>query len=175
MYFGGGMHNSLTSHLNRYLIKSVKRIILVEWNVNSMRQISLLKPRCARCGYRMEDERFYAGCFLFQRRMRCSLVLFHLDAYNGTLQDQSSSHLSAVLEIAGSLFHGPFSLCSRISFSLVFVRSVHVHTCESTPSRRFLLTTLSFSPRRWCESLVYLAMIIRSDRGRFPQVVQTQP
>jgi len=57
-----------------------------------MRQISLLKPR------RAIHERFYAVHFIL-RWARCSFALSHSTAYNGTLQDQSSSHLSAVLEI----------------------------------------------------------------------------
>lgn len=93
-------------------------------------------------------------------------LLFHPGEYNGTLQDQSSSHLSAVLEMPDRYFTARSLFVRDFFFVCVFRACVHVHTCESTLFRRFLLSTFSFSPMRWCESLVYLAMIIRSDRGR---------
>lgn len=117
--------------------------------------------RAARCGYRTRASDF-TQCVLFRRRTRCSFVLFHPSVYNGTLQDQSSSHLSAVLEMPDRYFTARPRFVREIFFSFVFVRA------EASPSRRFLLSTFSFSQKRWCESLVCLAMIIRSDRGRFP-------
>lgn len=51
--------------------------------------------RRAICG-RAND---FTQCVLFRRRARRSFALSHSSAYNGAFQDQSSSHLSAVLEI----------------------------------------------------------------------------
>lgn len=89
--------------------------------------------RAARCGYRNERERFYAGRFIPKRRTRCSFVLFHPGVYNGTLQDQSSSHLSAVLEMPDRYF----TARSRFVWESFFVRvcalcaCVHVHAKAS--------------------------------------------
>jgi len=135
--------------------------------------------RAARCGYRVRANDFKSrDVVLFRRRTRCSFVLFHPDAYNGTLQDQSSSHLSAVLEMPHRYFTARPRFVRQFFFLSHLCARARVRSCmyvRKPPSRRFLLSTFSFSRRRWCESLVCLAMIIRSDRGRFPRVVQTQP
>jgi len=100
---------------------------------------------------------------LFWWRTRWSFVLFYPGAYNGTLEDQSSSHLSAVLEMSDRYFTAhPRFVRKFFSVPVCALRTcVHVH---AKAFHRFLLSTFSFSRRRWCESLVCLAMIIRSDR-----------
>jgi len=94
----------------------------------------------ARCGYRARANDFESrDVVLFRRRTRCSFVLFHPGAYNGTLQDQSSSHLSAVLEMPDRYFTARLRFVRQFFFfSFVFVRPcARACTCESLPLADF--------------------------------------
>jgi len=93
-----------------------------------------------------------------------------------TLRDQSSSHLFAILEIPGRYSTRRSSLPPAPPLWLEDTVRSRLLAPEppQSPSQIFTLDFLIFARAMMRESLVCLAMIIRSDRGRFPRVVQTQ-
>lgn len=117
--------------------------------------------RAARCGYRTRASDFISQCVLFRRRTRCSFVLFHPSVYNGTLQDQSSSHLSAILEMPDRYFTARPRFVREIFF---FIR---ICACKSLSlSQIFTLDFLIFA-----EAMMRKPRVSRDDYSEWSREV----
>lgn len=134
-----------------------------------MRQISLLKSRGC---YRRRANDFTQGVLCLWRT-RCSFVLFHPGAYNGTLQDQSSSHLSAVLEMPDRYFTTRSRFVQEILFFFFFfsVRVCALGTCMHVHAKVSLSQIFTLDFLIFAEAMMREPRVSRDDYSEWSREV----